>query len=351
MSPGGAPPPNVRDMSALDRAAVERFRGDLEQVLGHPVAPGARIALAVSGGPDSMAMLALAAAAFPGQVHAATVDHRLRAAAVEEARMVEDWCAAAGIPHATLVVTNAIGTAAVQARARARRYDLLLRWAAEIGATALATAHHADDQAETFLMRAARGSGLAGLAGIRARHRPAGAHTIDVIRPVLGWRRAELRALVEAAGVPFVDDPSNADPHYDRTRFRALLRATPWLDPAALARAAACAGEADAALREIEKWLWATRRVTPGGVDDPDGQQWIDIAGLPREMTRRLCRSAIRAVRSSNGIALPRFDDSANIESLLDALEAGKKATQAGILVSPHGTLWQFAPEAPRRSL
>ncbi|MGL1617815.1 ATP-binding protein, partial [Vibrio parahaemolyticus] len=89
---------------------------------------------------------------------------------------------------------------------------------------------HADDQAETFLMRAARGSGVAGLAGIRARHR----REIDLVRPLLGWRVSELRALAVAAAVPFVDDPSNADPHYDRTRFRALLRDTPWLDAAQL---------------------------------------------------------------------------------------------------------------------
>ena len=134
-------------MSALDRAAVERFGGDLAHVLGGAVPPDAPIALAVSGGPDSMAMLALAAAAFPGQVHAATVDHRLRAAAAAEARMVAAWCANAGVPHTTLVVAEPIGSGSVQARARAVRYELLLRWAAEIGASCLATAHHADDQA------------------------------------------------------------------------------------------------------------------------------------------------------------------------------------------------------------
>ncbi|WP_269430299.1 ATP-binding protein [Sphingomonas sp. Ant H11] len=104
-------------MSALDRAAVERFGGDLAHVLGGAVPPDAPIALAVSGGPDSMAMLALAAAAFPGQVHAATVDHRLRAAAAAEARMVAAWCANAGVPHTTLVVAEPIGPGSVQARA------------------------------------------------------------------------------------------------------------------------------------------------------------------------------------------------------------------------------------------
>ncbi|WP_341204457.1 tRNA lysidine(34) synthetase TilS [uncultured Sphingomonas sp.] len=343
-------------MSALDRAAVERFGGDLAHVLGGAVPPDAPIALAVSGGPDSMAMLALAAAAFPGQVHAATVDHRLRAAAAAEARMVAAWCANAGVPHTTLVVAEPIGSGSVQARARAVRYELLLRWAAEIGASCLATAHHADDQAETFLMRAARGSGVAGLAGIRARQRrevvaPGRCGGVDLVRPLLGWRVAELRALVVAAAMPFVDDPSNADPHYDRTRFRALLRDTPWLDPAQLARSAGYVAEADATLREIEAWLWTTRKVTPEGVDDPDLQSWIDLTDLPREVQRRMCRTAIHSVRAVNGIVRPSFDDSTNIEPLLDALAAGKTATQAGIMVSVRGKVWRFAPQPPRRSL
>lgn len=350
-------------MSALDRATVERFRGDFARALGVAVAPDARPALAVSGGPDSMAMLALAAAAFPGQVSAATVDHRLRAGAADEARMVADWCAQAGVAHTTLQVEAPLGGTSVQARARAARYDLLVHWAVARGATCLATAHHADDQAETFLMRAARGSGVAGLAGIRARQRRElstsvggpdmvfNVSGIDLVRPLLGWRVAELRALAVAAELPFVDDPSNADPHYDRTRFRALLRDTPWLDPVQLARSAAYVAEADATLREIEAWLWTTRKVTPEGVEDPDLQSWLDLADLPREVKRRMCRTAISSVRAVNGILRPHFDDSSNIESLLDALEAGKRATQAGILVSAHGKVWRFAPEPPRRLL
>ncbi|MFA6123032.1 MAG: tRNA lysidine(34) synthetase TilS [Sphingomonas sp.] len=335
-------------MSALDRAAVERFGGDLAHVLGGIVPPDAPIALAVSGGPDSMAMLALAAAAFPGQVRAATVDHRLRAAAAAEAQMVADWCATAGVPHSTLVVAEPIGAASVQARARALRYDLLVRWAVEVGATCLATAHHADDQAETFLMRAARGSGVAGLAGIRVRQRREG---VDLVRPLLGWRVTELRALAIAAALPFVDDPSNADPHYDRTRFRALLRDTPWLDPAQIARSAGYVAEADATLQEIEAWLWTTRKVVPEEVGAPDLQSWLDLADLPRELKRRMCRSAIRSVRAVNGITRPVFDDSTNIEPLLDALAAGKAATQAGIMVSVRGKVWRFAPQPPRRAL
>lgn len=337
-------------MSALDRPTVERFRADFASALGRSVAADERLALAVSGGPDSMAMLALAHAAFPGQVVAATVDHRLRAASADEAAMVAGWCEAAAIPHTILIVEDEIGASAVQARARERRYALLLRWAVESGAHCLATAHHADDQAETFLMRAARGSGVAGLAGIRARQTRA-VSNVAVVRPLLHWRVAELRTLAVGQRLPFVDDPSNADAHYDRTRFRALLRDTPWLDPLQIAKSAAYAAEADATLREIEAWLWSTRKVVPDEVENPDFQSWLDIADLPRELKRRMCRSAIDSVRSVNGITRPAFGDSANIESLLDALEAGRSATQAGIMVSVKGNVWRFAVEPPRRSL
>ena len=139
----------TRPVPGLDPALVARFGVDLTRTLGGPMPQGASLALAVSGGPDSMAMLALATAAFPGQIRAATVDHGLRPAAVDEAAMVARWCAAANVPHRTLVLRESIGRSRIQETARALRYDLLGRWVTEIGAVALATAHHVEDQAET----------------------------------------------------------------------------------------------------------------------------------------------------------------------------------------------------------
>ena len=336
MSRRAVSPPSATDPRA---AAAARFRDDLIRALGG--ASAAPVLLAVSGGPDSMAMLTLAAGALPGGVAVATVDHGLRADAAVEAAMVARHCAALGVDHATLVPAEPIAGASIQAQARAARYALLAQEARRIGAVAVATAHHADDQAETFLMRAARGSGLAGLAGVRARTRIDG---VTMVRPLLDWRRAELRAIVRGGGVPFVDDPTNHDPAHDRTRFRALLVANEWLGAAQLARSAAALSEADADIRAIVDWLWDARAT------EQEGAVHLDIAGLPREIVRRLARRAIGIVRATERIDTPAWSDAVNIEPLLDALAAGKRATQAGIIVTPLASGWRFARAPARRS-
>jgi tRNA(Ile)-lysidine synthase len=339
----------TRPAPGLDPALVARFGADLAQTLGGSLPQGASLALAVSGGPDSMAMLALAAAAFPGQICAATVDHGLRAAAVDEAAMVARWCAAAEVPHRTLVLRDAIGPSRIQETARALRYDLLGRWVAQTGAVALATAHHVEDQAETVLMRAVRGSGPAGLAGIRSSRIASRAGQVAppfaIVRPLLGWRRADLRAMVVAAHVPFVDDPSNADDQFERVRVRRLMAETPWLDPVGLARTAQHVGEAHAALEEIAEWLWSERLVPVG-----EGGVALRIADLPRAVQRVLVRKAILATRGFARITRPAFDDASNVEPFLTALQTGVSATQGGVMGSPNAGIWHFGTEPPRRS-
>jgi tRNA(Ile)-lysidine synthase len=341
----GAPPPNapegVTAPAPPGAALLARFTRDTLALLAAAPTPERPLALAVSGGPDSMALLALAAAAFPGATIAATVDHRLRPAGAEEAAMVSAHCAALGVSHRTLVPAQPIAGASIQAAARAARYALLGAWAAP--ACALATAHHRDDQAETFLMRAARGSGPGGLGGIRPSMRLEEGG-VTLIRPLLGWDRATLRTIAESHG-PFVDDPSNADARYDRTHARQLLATTPWLDPALLAAAADHCREADAALLAITDWLWRARSQVG------DGACRLDLAGVPRELRRRLVRQAVQAIRVSSGIERPAFDPySANIEPLLDAIEAGRAATHAGVMASEQRGRWCFRPAPPRRS-
>src|SRR4051794_20667325 len=143
----------------------DRFVRDLDALS----ASGARIGIAVSGGPDSLALLLLAAAARPGKIDAATVDHGLRPGSREEAEMVAGVCAILGVPHAILTAQwENRPISAIQERAREERYRLLAHWAKERELDAIATAHHLDDQAETLLMRLARGSGVRGLAGMHA---------------------------------------------------------------------------------------------------------------------------------------------------------------------------------------
>ncbi len=336
--------PNANEVIAADQIA--RFRRDLEAAMRRPFGPDDRLALAVSGGPDSMAMLALGSAAFPGRTIAATVDHGLRPEGAAEAAMVARYCAAHDIPHATLALAGPIGPANIQAAARDARYLVLRDWAVQGGATMLATAHHADDQAETFLMRAARGAGLSGLAAIRPVQDLGGG--VMLVRPLLGWRCAELRAVAEAEGLPFVDDPSNASDRFDRTRFRSLLRDNAWLDAEQIARSAGCLAEADHDLRALEAWLWDSRSVQ-GDDDEQGGEQQVDVTALPREVRRRLARIAISRVRESLAIDSPKWSSAANVEALLDALEGGRAATQAGVMASPKGDIWRFREAPPRR--
>lgn len=290
------------------------------------IAEDARIGIAVSGGPDSLALLLLAAGERPGRVYAATVDHGLRAEAVAEARMVGQICAQLGVAHDVLRVQV---TGSVQAGARAARYHALAGWAADAGLSHVATAHHADDQAETLLMRLARGAGLAGLAGVR-RQRPL-APGITLIRPVLGWRRAELRAVVDAAGIVPAADPSNDDPRFDRTHARRLIAATPLLDPARLAHSAAILAEAEAALD------WAATQLAA----DRIAGDTLDPRGLPAELVRRL------VLRLLDGFGTSA--DGPRLARLIAALEAGRPATLGGVKALP-GPVWRFVPAPPRRA-
>lgn len=325
-----------------DHPEVVRFRQDLIALTREAPSRDRPIGVAVSGGPDSMALLVLAALAFPDAVVAATVDHGLRPEAAEEARMVGREAATLRVPHDILAVSAPIEGASVQARAREGRYEALAAWAERRNAMAIATAHHADDQAETFLMRASRGSGVTGLAAIRPATTISGA---AVVRPLLSWRRAALRATVRRAGLPFIDDPANHDLRHDRTRFRQLLDRNEWLDPPALARTAAAVGEAERELAEIAALFWR------GRAEIRDEGVTLNPQGLPRDTLRRLARRAIIVVRAAAGITTPAFDEAANVEPLLDALQSGRRATHGGVVVGIRRGSWHFRPAPPRRSV
>ena len=234
--------PDIADAAGL--AAL--FAG----VTGEPA-----LALAVSGGADSLALMLLAqrwAASLgsPPRLVVYSVDHGLRAEAAAEVATVLQAAATLGLPARGLTWTGPKPETGLQEAARAARYQLMGGAMAEDGATVLLTAHHLQDQAETVLMRMAHGSGIEGLKGMTAAAEIEG---VRVHRPLLGVEPAALRAVVDAAGLVPAQDPSNSDPHYERVRWRQALPqlAALGLDAGALGLFASRMAEADAAIAQM----------------------------------------------------------------------------------------------------
>jgi len=192
------------------------------------IAPGARVAVAVSGGADSMALTLLLSQwceANDVSLFALTVDHNLRAAAANEVRQVSAWLSAKGVSHTVLKWEEGRALRAEasspQNAAREARYALMLEWCAEHNCSHLFVAHHADDQIETFWMRLSRGSGIDGLAAMSASSRRGG---VTIARPLLDFPKSDLIGLCEQERQPWVDDPSNSDENSTRVRFRNTQR-------------------------------------------------------------------------------------------------------------------------------
>ena len=311
--------------------AIERFAADLDALSPRDT----RLGVAVSGGPDSLALLLLAAAARPGTLEAATVDHGLRAESADEAAMVARICEQLGVPHRTLLADwPETPTTNVQAAARAMRYRLLNEWAIDAGLSSVATAHHADDQAETLLMRLLRGAGVGGLGATRAK-RPLSDQVV-LVRPLLGWRKADLMGLVADAGLEAVDDPSNRDPKHDRSRIRALLHNADWADPARLAASASALRDADEALD------WALAPLIGSRIRQDGDFLVIEPFDLPRELKRRLLLAAFAELAAPP----PRGPDTMRA---LDALERGETVTLSGLKLEG-GSRWRLSLEPPRMS-
>lgn len=181
--------------------------------------PPAPFALAVSGGPDSVALMRLAASLKPIVF---TVDHGLRAASADEAKLVRGWAAESGFRHETLRWAGEKPRAGLQAAAREARYRRLAEACIAAGVGTLMTGHTLDDQIETVAMRRAKGSGPVGLAGMPSQTILPGTNgKVLLARPLIATRKAALVAMLEAMGQDFVTDPSNSDPRFDRGRMRA----------------------------------------------------------------------------------------------------------------------------------
>jgi tRNA(Ile)-lysidine synthase len=186
--------------------------------------PPAALGIAVSGGGDSLALLHILhrlAKTHSISLHAATVDHGLRPGSAEEAAHVSQVCADLGVPHAILEWQAWSGQGNLQNAARNARYRLLRAWAEERGLQAIALGHTADDQAETVLMRLARGAGVDGLSAMAETRMNQG---VKLMRPLLGVTRDTLRNYLREHDLVWVEDPSNDDMQFDRIKFRQAMQ-------------------------------------------------------------------------------------------------------------------------------
>jgi tRNA(Ile)-lysidine synthase len=311
--------------NAPPEQAVARFRADL---LKCGCGPNQTYGICVSGGADSVALLLLAKVASL-KIKAVTVDHRLRAGSADEAEHVAALCAQLGVAH-EIIILGTPESGNLSDWARIARYAALRDWAEREGVDLLLTAHHADDQLETVLMRLNRGSGVAGLAGVRARQ-------ADLCRPLLGWRKAELVAVVNACGISAIDDPTNHDDAYDRARLRKYLAKSDWLDPQAAAISAAALAEANDALD------WVVQGLLDDHLSGDQTMFTLTMPLIPRELSRRVLLACIRKL---NPAAKPRGDA---LDALLVTLQHSKIATLAGVKCSG-GACWRFTRAAPRRT-
>jgi tRNA(Ile)-lysidine synthase len=298
--------------------------------------------LAVSGGPDSTALLFLAARWAKSlkqkpKLIAATVDHGLRKESKREAVEVAKLAKTLGVPHRISNWTGKKPKSGIQQSARKARYALLTEVARKAGAAHILTAHTLDDQAETVLMRMARGSGIGGLAGMARRSRLEG---LVLVRPFLDISKARLVATLKAAKISYADDPSNIDPKYTRARLRPLMASLvgEGLDARRLAVLAARLRRADAAL-EAE-----TERVIAALSAEMAEQAAITLpaasfAKLPSEIALRVLGRAVAKHATEGPVELGKLETllAAVVSAAQQRQKAPFRRTLAGALVSATG--------------
>ena len=312
------------------------------------------IVLAVSGGPDSVALMWLAvrwrrALSRGPCLIAVTVDHGLRAESAREAREVKRLAQSLDLPHHTLRWTGPKPRTGVPAAAREARYRLLARAARRYGATHILTAHTRDDQAETLLMRMLRGSGIAGLSAMARESERCG---IMLTRPLLDVSKAQLIATLKKARVGFADDPTNRDPSFTRPRLRALM---PMLaeeggDARNLARLAARLARANAALEvQVDG---AEHHLALNSEDNPRiGFDAARFTALPAEIRLRLLKRVIDRTGHEGPAELGKVETLlAALDQALRQREPKLKQTLAGAVISVASGRIRIGPAPPRRA-
>ncbi|MGY8633645.1 tRNA lysidine(34) synthetase TilS [Bradyrhizobium sp. 14AA] len=322
------------------------------------------LVLAVSGGPDSVALMWLAARWQRGlargpRLTVVTVDHGLRPEAAREARAVKRLATELGLPHRTLRWRGAKPKTGLPAAAREARYRLLAEAARKAGASHVLTAHTRDDQAETLLMRLLRGSGLAGLSAMGRLTMRDG---IVLARPLLDVPKSQLIATLKRAKIGFADDPTNRDTAFTRPRLRALLPrlAAEGGDARTLVRLAGRLARANAAVEVLADGAERFLRLRDRGDAPQAGVRSFEaaaFAGLPEEIRLRLLLRAVNALGHEGPAELGKVE---TLMAVLDqALAAGPGAaangrpvlrqTLAGALISLAGGRIHIAPAPARR--
>lgn len=295
-------------------AALDRLAADMPA-----------LGIAVSGGGDSVALMHMVAEWGRGRkIMVATVDHALRPESAAEARGVSRAAHALGLPHATLVWQRETEAGNLMANARDARLRLLAGWAERNKLTAVLLGHTADDQAETLLMRLARGSGIDGLASMAEWRDRFG---IRWLRPMLGAGRQDLRDWLAARDIAWINDPSNENEDFERIRIRKVI-ASVNLDIAALARAANHIHEARDALSHYAAHAARDAIIDTGSVTLPRRA----YGEAPPEIRRRLIVAACRWITGAD--YPPRRN---TVLHALNAIATGHRVTLDGALIEPEG--------------
>lgn len=314
------------------------------------------LVLAVSGGPDSTALMMLtarwrAARKSGPRLIAVTVDHGLRPEAKREAAAVARLARKLKLAHRTLRWSGAKPKAGLQQAARNARYRLLAAAARQAGATHVLTAHTRDDQAETFMMRMSRGSGLTGLASMRRLSEVPAAPGLHLVRPLLGIPKSRLLATLTAAKIGYADDPSNRDPRFTRARFRKLMEAL------------AAEGLDSGGLRQLIDRIARAVDAIEAEIDRLENDLFIETAGpgtlafdtrrfaaLPEEFALRLLGRAVAKVGDEGPVELGKLEA---LKCALDAALLAKtrfRRTLAGALVMLAGETILVETAPPRRA-
>jgi tRNA(Ile)-lysidine synthase len=323
-------------VSSADDSAVSA--ADVRLLFAHLVHYPALI-LAVSGGPDSTALMLLAARwrqtrKRGPKLIAATIDHGLRPEAKREALAVKKLARSLRIEHRTLRWTGRKPKTGIQEAARAARYRLLAQVSRSVSQNAqgapILTAHTRDDQAETVLFRMMRGSGIGGLAGMRAGsllHGHAG-ERIELLRPLLGIPKSRLIATLKAAKVPYAEDPTNRDPRFARPRLRELMPelAVEGLTAGRLARLASRAARAEAALDEAVEAALPKLAPAPWPERGPVVMDAESFCGLPDEIGLRVLERAVDWTGDEGPVELGKLE--ALFCALTDAIKGSLVAPQ-----------------------